>query len=130
MELGRSEDRVDLEDYEEYKDMPPNISLNIHGGSNIVELVVCAVFASMLQVAVLVWSGFLAYSSYADRHKLTGTVFLPLSLVLCARIVDNGSWERHWSRREESQIGTMSKLLSSAKSKLQALANRTKVDQR
>ena len=73
MELGRSEDRVDLEDYEEYKDMPPNISLNIHGGSNIVELVVCAVFASTLQIAVLVWSGFLAYSSYADRHKLTGS---------------------------------------------------------
>lgn len=49
-----------------------------------------------------------------------------MSLVLCARIIDNGSWERHWSRREESQIGTMSKLLSSAKSKLQALANRLK----
>lgn len=48
MELGRSEDRADFEYYEEYRDMPLNILLNIYSGSNIVELVVCVVFASML----------------------------------------------------------------------------------
>lgn len=109
-----------------YQDMPPNISLNIHGGSNPVELVMYAFFATMLQVIVLGWSGFLAYSSFAHRNKFTGlrasvgfplqaagTLLLTLSLVICASIIDNGSCERHWLREEESQMGTLAKDQSS-----------------
>lgn len=88
-----------------YQDVPPNISLNIHGGSDQVELVMCTFMATILQAAVLGWSGLLAYSSYASRHKVmeskstpgfwlqcTGTVLLTLSLVLCAGIIDDGSY--------------------------------------
>lgn len=109
-----------------YQDMPPNISLNIHGGSNPLALVACAFIATVLQAIVLVWSGILAYSSFTHRHKLsglkpligfplqaTGTVLLTLSLVLCAGIINNGSCERHWLREGESQMGTLGKDQSS-----------------
>ena len=124
----------------EYQDMPPNISLNVHGGSNPVELIMCTFIATILQVAVLAWSGFLAYSSYAQSHKLTGlkssvgfplqaagTMFLTLSLVLCVGIIDNGSCERHWSKDGEPQTRTMSELLSSAKSSFSALSNKQRL---
>ncbi len=109
----------------ENKEIPPNISLNIHGGSNPVELVTYAFIATILQVAVLGWS------FYAHKHKLTGskpsvgfplqaagTVLLTLSLVLCAGIIDRGSCEHHWLRDGESQM------LGSAKPKFQAVANK------
>ncbi|KAL9034418.1 MAG: hypothetical protein Q9214_007051 [Letrouitia sp. 1 TL-2023] len=121
------EDTVGLEEYKEYKDMPPNISLNIHGGSNSIKLWNYAIIATILQIAVLIWSGYLAYSSFAHKYKLltglkptvgfplqaAGTVLLTLGLVLCAGIIDNGSCERHWSREGESQLGTLTKDLSS-----------------
>ena len=109
----------------ENKEIPPNISLNIHGGSNAVELVTYAFVATILQVAVLGWS------FYAHKHKLTGskpsvgfplqaagTVLLTLSLVLCAGIIDRGSCEHHWLRDGETQM------LGSAKPKFQAVANK------
>ncbi|KAK0514771.1 hypothetical protein JMJ35_003388 [Cladonia borealis] len=111
------------------KEIPPNISLNIHGGSNPVELVLYALFASILQAGVLGWS------SYAHKHALsgsnslvglllqaTGTVLLTLGLVLCAGIIDNGSRERHWLIEGERQVENMSELLSLAKVK--SLANK------
>lgn len=121
------EDTVSLEEYKEYKDMPPNISLNIHGGSNSIKLWNYAIIATILQIAVLIWSGYLAYSSFSHRYKVltglkptvgfplqaAGTVLLTLGLVLCAGIIDNGSCERHWSREGESQLGTLTKDLSS-----------------
>lgn len=117
---------------EAYKDMPPNISLNIHGGSNSIKLWNYAIIATALQIAVLIWSGYLAYSSFAHRYKIltglkptvgfplqaVGTVLLTLGLVLCAGIIDNGSSERHWSRERESQIGTLTKDQSSKEKEL------------
>ena len=117
-------DTVDVKEYKEYKDMPPNISLNVHGGSNPIEVIWCAIFATTLQVGVLLWSGILAYySSFVHKHKLSGglkprvgfqlqafgTVLLTLSLVLCAGIIDNGSCERQWSRERDSQMGSQAK---------------------
>lgn len=109
-----------------YQDMPPNISLNIHGGSNPLALVACAFIVTVLQAIVLVWSGILAYSSFAHRHKLSGlktsigfplqaigTVLLTLSLILCAGIINTGSCERHWLREGESQMETLGKDQSS-----------------
>ena len=134
IEIGHDKDTVHpLGDKEliKNKEIPPNISLNIHGGGNSVELVVYALIATILQVAVLGWS------SYAYKRKLTGshpsvgfplqaagTVLLTLSLVLCAGIIDNGSRERHWLIEGERQVGTMSQLLSFAKFKFQTLANK------
>ena len=92
---------------DEYKDMPPNISLNIHNGSNSIEVMVCAGVATGLQIGVLVWSW------YAKDQKLSalkpvvgfwlqtiGTVVLALSLIVCAGIIDNGSCERCWSSKQ------------------------------
>lgn len=127
IESQPTKDSIDLEEYKEYKDMPPNISLNVHGESNPVEVIWYAFIATTLQVGVLVWSGFLAYSSFAQRYKLltglkprvgfplqaAGTVLLTLGLVLCAGIIDDGSCEQHWSREGESQTGTLAKDQSS-----------------
>lgn len=96
----------------EYKDMPPNISLNIHNESNSTEVMVCAVVATGLQIGVLAWSW------HAKERKLSalkpvvgfwlqtiGTVVLTLSLIVCAGIIDNGSCERCWlSKRSISFI--------------------------
>lgn len=89
-----------------YKGTPPNISLNIHGGSNPTELWVCAACATGLQVGVLVWSW------HAEKYKLTalkpmvgfwlqmiGTVVLTFSLIACAGIIDHRSRERRWSSK-------------------------------
>ena len=48
------EDTVDLEEYKEYKDIPPNISLNTHGESNSTRLWNYAIIATILQIAVLI----------------------------------------------------------------------------
>ena len=122
---GKTDNYCDLESLRpkdtvrpiEHKEMPPNISLNIHGESNPVELARCAFIATMLQVTVLGWSGFLAYSSFTCRHKINGlkpligfvlqaigTMFLTLSLVLCAGIIENGRKVQQWSRFGDSQM--------------------------
>ena len=137
MEKGYKENTVHPLGDEELiknKEIPPNISLNIHGGSNPVELVVYALIASILQTAVLGWS------SYAHKHKLSGsnpsvgfslqaagTVLLTLGLALCAGVIDNGSRERHWMIEGEPQVRTMSELLSFANFKFQALANKLRL---
>ena len=136
---GTTDDNRDLEFLQpeatvrplEFQEMPPNISLNIHSGSDPVKMAIYAFIATILQAAVLGWS------TYAHRHKLTGsnpsvgflleiaeTVLLTLSLVLCAGIIHDGSYERHWSIKGASPMGTMSELLGSPKSKLRTLTNK------
>ena len=121
-----------------YKDISPNISLNIHGGSKPIELWVCAIAATILQTAVSVWSAFTAYSSYArKRSQLTGikpsigfplqvagTVLLTCGPFLCAGIIDDASCEQHWPRQRKSQVMTVSRLLSST---FQARANKQRM---
>ena len=106
------------------QNMPPNLSLNIHGGSDPIELWLYAAFATILQTAVLVWSGFVAYSPHARKNpqltsiestvgfplQATGTVLLTWSLVLCAGIIDKATLERHWRREEKSHVRMMSRL--------------------
>ena len=106
VESWQSEDTV------RHKELPPNISFNIHGGSDPVELAIYAFIATVLQIAVLGWS------YYAHRHKFTGsrplvgfplqaagTVLLTSCLILCADIIDNGSRERHLSIKGGSPMG-------------------------
>ena len=138
-ESGISESSIDPTGY---KDMPPNISLNIHGGSRPSELWVCAIIATILQIAVLVWSAITAYSSYARKRsrligimpsvgfplQAAGTVFLTWGLFLCAGIIDRASCEQHWPRRRRSQIMTVSRLFSSVKATFQARANKQRLD--
>ena len=138
IESRTSEKRVRLTDC---KDMPPNISLNIHGGSNPIELWVYAIFATILQTAVLVWSGFLVYSSYTQTRpqliglkpkvgfwlQAAGTVLLTWSLVLCVGIIDNASCERYWLRDSKAQTRALSSLLHWVEFTLQALANKQRL---
>ena len=116
-------DANDREEFEDDKEIPPNISLNIHGGSNPIELWICALVATILQLAGLVWSGFLAYSSLASRYTLftglkptigfplqaAGTVLLTMSLILCVDIIDKGSFEREWLAGGDPQLKTLGK---------------------
>ena len=127
------------------ENLPPNISLNIHGGSNPIELWVCATIATILQTAVLVWSAITAYSSYARKRsqlsginpsigfplQAAGTVLLTLGLFLCAGIIDSASCEQHWPRQTKSRIMTVSRLPSFVRATFQAPANkqRSTVDQ-
>ena len=111
------------------REILPNMSLNIHGGSNPFELVVYALMASISQAAVLGWSFYaLEYKLSGSKPSVgfplqaTGTVLLTLGLALCAGIIDNGSRERHWLIEGELQVDTTSELLSFAKSKYKALA--------
>ena len=111
------------EEFEDDKEIPPNISLNIHGESNPIELWICALVATIVQLAVLVWSGYLAYSSLASRYTLftglkptigfplqaAGTVLLTMSLILCVDIIDKGSFERDWSAEGDLQLKTLGK---------------------
>ena len=127
------------------ENLPPNISLNIHGGSNPIELWVCATLATILQTAVLVWSAITAYSSYARKRsqlsginpsigfplQAAGTVLLTLGLFLCAGIIDSASCEQHWPRQKKSRIMTVSRIPSFVRATFQARANeqRSTVDQ-
>ena len=120
------------------KDMPPNISLNIHGGSRPSELWICAIIATILQIAVSVWSAITAYSSYARKRsyligikpsvgfpfQFMGTVLLTWGLFLCAGIIDSAIYEQHWPRPRRSRIMTVSRLLSVVKATFQARANK------
>ena len=113
----------------EQTQLPPNISLNVHGMSDPVDVIGYAVVATLLQSAVLAWSGFVAYSGYAKGRsqlagskpligfwlQIAGTLCLTISLILCASIIDNGSSERHWLRGERPQRGAMSQLSKSAR---------------
>lgn len=90
----------------EYKDMPPNISLNIHNGSNPVEVMICATIATGLQIGVLVWSWHAKEQKWSALKPVVGfwlqtigTVVLALGLIICAGIIDNGSCERSWSSK-------------------------------
>ena len=102
LDSQKSKDMAD----DEHKNMPPNISFNIHNRSNSIEVTIFAVVATGLQIGVLIWSW------YVKRHKWSaskpvaglwlqtiGTVILTLSLIICAGIIDDGSRERHWSSK-------------------------------
>lgn len=133
-----SRPREDTVPSTDHIEMPPNMSLNIHGGSNSIELVVSAFIATVLQVAIQVWSGFLSYSFYTLNHtnligskpkagfllQAAGTVLLTCSLILCGGIIDSASCERHWSREVNSPMKTTSRLFSAVKYIFQALTKK------
>lgn len=112
-----------------YEKMPPNLSLNVHRGSNLgeltwysIELSFYALIATILQAGVLAWSGWIAYSAKAKGSSVlksskgnigfpllaAGTFLLTLSLILCARIIDHGSTETHWVRNPVVKSDTTS----------------------
>ncbi|RPA77953.1 hypothetical protein BJ508DRAFT_319010 [Ascobolus immersus RN42] len=86
----------------------PNISLNLHGGTNPSEQWFATIFGFFLQFGVLVFSGFTAYhprfrtrltvegnvvANFAFPLMATGTTMMTVGLILCSAVVDHGSHE-------------------------------------
>jgi hypothetical protein len=94
----------------------PNISLNIHGGSKTGELVVAALFGTVLQVGMLVFCGFtIYYPSFRDRfHKdgrrvqqygfptmASGTIILVIGMIICSFVVEQRTREMKYVWKPE-----------------------------
>lgn len=95
----------------------PNISLNLHGGSNVRDLLFAAVFGIVLQSGTLVFSGFSVYHPqlslrflkdgrparpYAYPVMACGTVLLTVGLMICSAIVEYSTQEREFIARREN----------------------------
>ena len=91
----------------------PNISLNLQGWSDVVlELALYAFLGIVLQVGVLVFSGFVAYNPRLNAKlggpsvsvgfplQLAGTCFLSLSMFLCSLAIGRSTKERRWVIRD------------------------------
>ncbi|KAF6841878.1 ankyrin repeat protein, partial [Colletotrichum musicola] len=87
-------------------DDAPNISLNCHRSSGRAELRLVAVLATILQIGVLVYSGFAtnhpalsfkkddnAIAGYAYPCTAAGTIILVLGMMLCAHVVESSTTE-------------------------------------
>lgn len=83
----------------------PNLSLNLHGWSDVLELALYAFLGIVLQVGVVVFSGFVAYDPRLNAKlggpnvsvgfplQAVGTIFLSLSMFLCSLIIDQSTKE-------------------------------------
>ncbi|KAF8415536.1 hypothetical protein EV426DRAFT_541681, partial [Tirmania nivea] len=95
----------------------PNISLNLHGGSNLRDLLFVAVFGIVLQSGVLVFSGFSVYHPqfclqflkdgklirpYAYPVMACGTILLTVGLMICSAIVEYSTQEKEFITKREN----------------------------
>ncbi|KAK3358065.1 hypothetical protein B0T25DRAFT_477211 [Lasiosphaeria hispida] len=86
----------------------PNISLNIHGGSKYGELLAGAIFGSICQFGVLIFTGFSVYHPtfsakflkdaeevprYGYPIMALGTVMLTIGMILCSYVIDSSTQE-------------------------------------
>ncbi|OCK90227.1 uncharacterized protein K441DRAFT_243130 [Cenococcum geophilum 1.58] len=88
----------------------PNILLNLHHGSNTGDLVFAAISGTILQLGVLVFSGFATYSSSIRSHVLDGqdrsgygypllaigTVLLTIGMIIAAYVIEQSTVEKKW----------------------------------
>ncbi|KAH0541543.1 hypothetical protein FGG08_004018, partial [Glutinoglossum americanum] len=86
----------------------PNISLNLHGGSDIVELALFALLGIILQAGVLVFSGFAAYHPHLNAKlggpitragfplQAAGTIILALGMMFCSLVIEQSTKEKRW----------------------------------
>lgn len=101
---------------EEYVEMPPNISLNCHNQCRPIEMKLWAIIATLIQVLVLIYSGFVSSPLLNNVDALNspnppwtgfllqanGTLFLTISMFLCARVIDGGTKEVEWIRANDA----------------------------
>jgi hypothetical protein len=93
------------------KDEAPNISINLYGEIRPQELALSAVIGTILQAAVLVFSGFIVYSSWGKKKLgdsdskagfpllAIGTILITISMTLCAQVIDYSTKEERWIRK-------------------------------
>ncbi|TGZ80757.1 hypothetical protein EX30DRAFT_50565 [Ascodesmis nigricans] len=92
-------------------ELAPNISLNLHGGSQIHDLYAGAIFGVVLQVGMLIFCGFTVYhTSFRERFRkdghhvqqygfpimLSGTVLLAIGMIVCSWVVEQSTWEEKY----------------------------------
>ena len=86
--------------------IPPSISLNIHGGNTASELIIIAIFGIVLQIGALVFCGFVTFHPLLQAQfkpqgdRLTGfilvaagNILLVASMVICSWVVDKSTVE-------------------------------------
>ncbi|QSZ36179.1 hypothetical protein DSL72_007304 [Monilinia vaccinii-corymbosi] len=115
---GDNSNEEELDD-KDASNRAPNISLNVHPKQNRYDLVFAATTGVLLQVGVLIFSGFVAYNgqfgqkfggspqAYAFPILATGTAILVLSMGLCAFVIGGSTDEFTWQLKthKESQLG-------------------------
>lgn len=88
----------------------PNILLNIHHGSTTGELLFAAITGTLLQMGVLVFSGFVAYytqlqpkipesdhqTTYGFPLLMIGTAILTVGLILVSLVIEQSTVEEKW----------------------------------
>ncbi|KAK2007968.1 hypothetical protein LZ32DRAFT_665874 [Colletotrichum eremochloae] len=92
----------------------PNIYVNAHQQTSREELRVVAAFGTILQLGVLLYSGFATYhptlkfqkddspiESYAYPCTAVGTLILVFGMILCAHVVDNSTTEERYQPKPE-----------------------------
>ncbi|KAF4857780.1 Ankyrin repeat, PH and SEC7 domain containing protein secG [Colletotrichum siamense] len=90
----------------------PNISLNTHRQTSRGELRIVAAFGTILQLSVLIYSGFATYhptlrfqkddnpvASYAYPCTTVGTAILVVGMMLCAHVVESSTAEQRFQSR-------------------------------
>jgi hypothetical protein len=98
--------------------LPPNIFLNSHDGSSRKESAAYALIGTLMQLGVLVFSGYIAYKPWnpilAGTHprigfplQTFGTLFLTASLWLCTWLIDGSTVEHEWSIAKVSAFQTI-----------------------
>lgn len=93
----------------------PNISLNTHRQSSRSELRVVAAFGTILQLSVLVYSGFATYhptlrfpkddnpiDGYAYPCAAIGTFILVVGMMLCGHVVESSTVEKRFQAKPET----------------------------
>ncbi|KAL3305671.1 ankyrin repeat protein [Colletotrichum asianum] len=93
----------------------PNISLNTHRETGRGELRAVAFFGTILQLGVLLYSGFATYyptlkfqkdgssiASYAYPCAATGTLVLVVGMMICAHVVESSTEEERFHPREQN----------------------------
>ncbi|KAK2057113.1 hypothetical protein LY76DRAFT_617418 [Colletotrichum caudatum] len=95
----------------------PNISVNAHRQTSRGELRIVAAFGTILQLGVLVYSGFATYhpalkfskddspiESYAYPCAAVGTFILVAGMMLCAHVVDSSTEEKRFRPKPETNM--------------------------
>ncbi|KAK0614428.1 hypothetical protein B0T14DRAFT_385388, partial [Immersiella caudata] len=99
----------------------PSISLNIHGGSNYGEILAGAIFGSICQFGVLIFTGFSVYHptfslkfpkggeevpGYSYPIMALGTVMLTIGMILCSHVIVSSTRETKFILQSAAQSNT------------------------
>jgi hypothetical protein len=126
LQLGKEPQSVDNSHMDQSTEEAPNISLNLHSESGILELALYAFLGIILQAGVLAFSGFVAYHPYLKTKlrgpnasvgfplQAAGTTFLVASMILCSFVVDQSTEEKRWVAKFMDETSSRAKNANSS----------------